>query len=498
MELDPRRCYSALKARDARFDGRFFVAVSTTGIYCRPVCTARIPGRDRCSFYANAASAERAGYRPCLRCRPELAPGHAPTDAVRTAAHWTVARIDAGALNDGDLERLAAEYGLSSRQLRRVVESEFGVTPVELAQTRRLLLAKQLLTDSALGMTEVAFASGFASVRRFNHLFKTRYGLNPTALRRQGAPMAHADAITLKLAYRPPLDWPRLVAFLIRRGAAGVECAVGSRYLRTASLEAGGRTHRGWFAAEPLPQQNALRLEVSSSLTPALAPLLARVRRLFDLDANPRIIEEHLLRDARLKPIVRRQAGLRVPGAFDGFELALRAVLGQQVSVKAASTLFGRCAAAFGEPAAAGSAVAGSAVAASAAMPNEQLKYFAPTAERVAAASLSELAALGLTKKRAETIRALACAIAAGELRLEPGVDVDQTMQALQALPGIGAWTAHYIAMRALGYPDAFPHADLGLMKALGLRKPGDMLRAAEPWRPWRAYAAHHLWASLH
>jgi AraC family transcriptional regulator of adaptative response / DNA-3-methyladenine glycosylase II len=492
MELDARRCYSALKARDARFDGRFFVAVSTTGIYCRPVCTARIPGRDRCSFFANAASAERAGYRPCLRCRPELAPGHAPTDAVRTAAHWAVARIEAGALNEGDLERLAAEYGISSRQLRRVVETEFGVTPVELAQTRRLLLAKQLLTDSALGMTEVAFASGFASVRRFNHLFKTRYGLNPTALRREGKPIAHADVITLKLAYRPPLDWSRLVAFLASRGAAGVECAAGQRYLRTASVDAGGMTHRGWFAAEPLPQQNALRLDVSSTLMPALAPLLARVRRLFDLDANPRIIEEHLSRDARLKPIVQRQPGLRVPGAFDGFELALRAVLGQQVSVTAASTLFGRCAAAFGEPASAESAVVNSI-----SMPHEQLKFFAPTAERLAGATLRELIALGLPKKRAETIRALARTIADGELRLEPGVDIEETMQGLEALPGIGAWTAHYIAMRALGYPDAFPHADLGLMKALGLRKAGDMLAAAEPWRPWRAYAAHHLWASL-
>jgi AraC family transcriptional regulator, regulatory protein of adaptative response / DNA-3-methyladenine glycosylase II len=497
MELDPRRCYSALKARDARFDGRFFVAVSTTGIYCRPVCTARIPGRDRCSFFANAASAERAGYRPCLRCRPELAPGLAPTDAVRTAAHWAVARIEAGAMNEADLERLAAEYGISSRQLRRVVETEFGVTPVELAQTRRLLLAKQLLTDSALGMTEVAFASGFASVRRFNHLFKTRYGLNPTALRRHGKPMAHADAITLKLAYRPPFDWMRLVGFLARRGAAGVECTAGSRYLRTASVESGGVTHRGWFAAEPLPQQNALRVDISSTLMPALAPLLARVRRLFDLDANPRIIEEHLSRDARLRPMVRRQTGLRVPGAFDGFELALRAVLGQQVSVKAASTLFGRCAAAFGEPASKEFEAVKSAVVMTAGMPHEQLKFFAPTADRLAATKLSALIALGLTQKRAETIRALANAVAGGGLRLEPAADVDATMRALQALPGIGAWTAHYIAMRALGYPDAFPHADLGLMKALGLSKAGDMLAAAEPWRPWRAYAAHHLWASL-
>ena len=372
MELDPGRCYSALKAHDARFDGRFFIAVSTTGIYCRPVCTARIPARERCSFYANAASAERAGYRPCLRCRPELAPGQASVDAVRTAARWAVARIEAGALNESDVERLAAEYGISSRQLRRVVETEFGVTPVELAQTRRLLLAKHLLTDSTLGMTDVAFASGFSSVRRFNHLFKTRYGLNPTALRRQGKPAVHADVITLKLAYRPPLDWPRLVAFLASRGATGVECAQGQRYLRTASLDVGGTTYRGWFAAQPLPQQNALRLEISTSLMPALAPLLARVRRLFDLDANPRIIEEHLSHDARLKPSVRRQSGLRVPGAFDGFELALRAVLGQQISVKGASTLFGRCAAAFGEPA----------LVEAKAAPGAALTLFAPTAAR--------------------------------------------------------------------------------------------------------------------
>ncbi|MGH2618570.1 MAG: AlkA N-terminal domain-containing protein, partial [Thermomicrobiales bacterium] len=409
------------------------------------------------------------------------APGRAPTNAVRTAAGWAVARIESGALNEGDLECLAAEYGLSSRQLRRVVETEFGVTPIELAQTRRLLLAKQLLSDSALGMTEVAFASGFASVRRFNHLFKTRYGLNPTALRRQSKPITSGDVITLKLAYRPPLDWPRLIAFLVSRGAIGVECAEGSRYLRTASLG----VHRGWFAAEPLPQQNALRLEISSTLMPVLALLLARVRRLFDLDADPCIIEEHLCRDARLLPIVSRQPGLRVPGGFDGFELALRAVLGQQVSVKGASTLFGRCAAVFGEPASGDSAL------------HDELKFFAPTAERIAGAELREVIALGLTQKRAETVRSLARAVADGTIKLEPSVDVEETMQALQALPGIGAWTAHYIAMRALGYPDAFPHADLGLMKALGLRKAADVLAAALPWRPWRAYAAQHLWVSL-
>lgn len=478
MDLDDRSCYAALKARDARFDGRFFVGVSTTGIYCRPVCPARTPGRERCSFYANAAAAERAGYRPCLRCRPELAPGHASVDAARTAARWAAARIDAGALNDGDLEQLAAQYGLSSRHLRRVMEAELGVTPVELAQTRRLLLAKQLLTDSTLGMTQVALASGFASVRRFNHLFRTRYGLNPGALRRHGRPASAGDAITVKLAYRPPLDWPRLLGFLVSRGAYGVECAEGHRYVRTVRIDG----HRGWFSAEPIAGQHALRVEVSLDLVPVLAQLLSRVRHLFDLNANPLVIEAHLRRDPRLKPLVRRQTGLRVPGAFDGYELALRAVLGQQVTVKAASTLFGRFAAAFGEPAV---------------TPHAELRFFAPGAADVAAADLRTVVALGLTAKRAQTVLHLSRAVAHGGLELALHVDIDDTMARLQAMPGIGAWTAHYVAMRALGFTDAFPHADLGLMKALGLRKEKDMLAVAETWRPWRAYAAHHLWASL-
>jgi AraC family transcriptional regulator of adaptative response / DNA-3-methyladenine glycosylase II len=478
MELDDRRCYAALKARDARFDGRFFVAVSTTGIYCRPVCSAKTPGRERCRFFAHAAAAEREGYRPCLRCRPELAPGNAPVDAVRNAAQWVAARIDAGALNEGDLEALAAEYGLSSRQLRRVVETEFGVTPVALAQTRRLLLAKQLLTDSRLTMAAVAHASGFRSVRRFNHLFKTRYGLNPTSLRRQGAPPARAEAITLKLGYRPPLDWKRLSGFLASRGASGVECVQRARYARTAIIAG----HRGWFRAQPLPRQHALRVEISTGLVPVLAPLLARVRHLFDLDANPRIIEEHLCQDARLGSMVRGQRGLRLPGAVDGFELAVRAVLGQQVTVAAASTLASRLAAAIGEPADS---------------PIDGLTYFSPSAERVAEADVSTLVALGVTRKRAETIIGLAREVAHGRLVLEPGAAVEETLAHLQSLPGIGPWTAEYVAMRALGFPDAFPAGDLGLMKALGLRREKETLAAAESWRPWRSYAALHLWASL-
>ncbi|MGH8505993.1 MAG: AlkA N-terminal domain-containing protein [Stenotrophobium sp.] len=477
------RYYQALKARDARFDGRFFVGVSTTGIYCRAICTARTPRSDRCTFYLNAAAAEAAGYRPCMRCRPEIAPGVArmvaPVDAVRAAAHWAAARIEAGALNRGGVEQLAARYGISARQLRRVVETEYGVTPVALAQTRRLLLAKQLLTDSTLGMAEVAQASGFSSVRRFNHLFRTRYGLNPGAMRRKGARAAAADgAITLKLAYRPPLDWPRLLSFLVGRGAAGVECEYEGRYVRTVLLDG----HRGWFSAQPLPRHDALQLQISAGLMPVLTPLISRVRGLFDLDANPELIERQLARHATLRAIVRRQPGLRVPGAVNGFELALRAILGQQVTVKAATTIFGRFAAAFGEMAE---------------TPYAGLRFFSPTAERVAAASLAQLIRLGLTQKRAQTISTLAREVAEGRLLLETGVAPEQTMQQLQEIAGIGAWTANYVAMRALNHPDAFPHSDLGLMQALELRKPKDILDLAEAWRPWRAYAAMHLWASL-
>ena len=322
MELESVRCYEALKARDTRFDGTFFVGVSTTGIYCRPVCSARTPRHDRCRFFSHPAAAEGAGFRPCLRCRPELAPGAAPgvapVDAVRSAARWTAARIDAGALNLADFEQLSREYGLSTRQLRRAVEREYGVSPVQLAQTRRLLLAKHLLTDSILPMTQVAQASGFGSLRRFNHLFKTRYGLAPGALRRNQSVTTASDTITLRLAYRPPLHWPHLLGFLTGRAAAGVEAAEGLRYWR--SVQLGGC--KGWFSAEPQAEQNALVLCIAPSLLPVLTPLLARIRQLFDLDANPAVIETHLAADRRLHDGVRRHSGLRVPGALNAKKTA--------------------------------------------------------------------------------------------------------------------------------------------------------------------------------
>lgn len=477
MKLDSDLCYRRLTARDSRFDGTFFVGVTTTGIYCRPVCPARTPRADRCRFFGNAALAEQAGFRPCLRCRPELAPGTAPVDAIHRVARAAVARIEAGALNEGSLEDLAGELHLSSRHLRRAVEQAYGVAPVELAQTRRLLLAKQLLTDTSLRVADVAFASGFASLRRFNHLFRSRYRLSPTELRRQREAASSepaAESFTVHLSYRPPLDWTALGGFLAGRGAPSIERFENGRYLRTIRIAG----HRGWIAAAPLADRPLLRIDVSTSLLPVLTPLLARLRALFDLDAVPAAVAEVLSRDARLRPLLLNRPGLRVPGAFDGFELALRAIVGQQVTVKAATTLYGRFADAFGEPAQ---------------TPFAGLCQTGPEASRVAQASIDQIAGLGLPRTRAASVKALARAVAEG-LRIEPGADVEATSARLKELPGIGDWTAQYIAMRALRDADSFPASDLAILKALGVSKPAAAIARADHWRPWRSYAVLHLW----
>jgi AraC family transcriptional regulator of adaptative response / DNA-3-methyladenine glycosylase II len=476
MELDPEVCYRALAARDPRFDGVFFVGVRTTRIYCRPVCTARTPGRDRCRFFPSAAAAERAGFRPCLRCRPELAPGNAPVDATGRVARAAAARIEAGALDDGGrLDALADELGLSTRQLRRAVRKELGVSPVELAQTHRLLLAKQLLTETRLPMIEVAFASGFASVRRFNALFRSHYRLTPSQVRRAKGPGPVEESLRLRLAYRPPLAWAELLRFLAGRALAGIEWVTDSCYARTVAL---GK-HRGWLRVEAVDGRHVLAVELAPSLVPVLAPLLARLRHLFDLSARPDVIVSHLGADAAIGPAVRRCPGLRVPGAFHGFELAARAVLGQQVSVRAATTIAGRLVAAFGDPIA---------------TPFPELTRLSPSAGRLARADVGELAALGLPRRRAETLRALAAAAAAGQLPLDPGPEPEDVIDRLRRLPGVGEWTAQYVAMRAARWPDAFPHDDLGLRRGTGEASARRLRQRAEAWRPWRAYAAMHLW----
>ena len=476
MNLATEHCYPIVQARDARFDGLFFVGVSSTGVYCRPVCTVRTPGRQRCTFYANAASAEAAGYRPCLRCRPELAPGRAPIDSVRQSAGLLFDAIQAGALATGNVEDLAADFGLSSRQLRRIVSTEYGVTPLALERTRRLLLAKQLLTDSPLRIVDVAFACGFASVRQFNRIFAQHYRLNPHTLRRNKG-VQSGDSVPIKLGFRGPLAWDALAGFLAGRGSGRTEMLQSRQYVRTVAID----EHEGWIAAQP-DTGSVLKVEVSLSLLPVLPQLQIRLRRLFDLDASPLIIDQQLGSNPRLRDMVLRTPGLRVPGAMDGFELALRAIVGQQVSVKSATTVFARFVECFGR---------------SIVTPFPQLDRLAPTAEAVARADLSQLIALGLTGKRAATVLALARAVAEKEILLAPSADSEQVRARLLALPGIGPWTTEYIAMRALGDPDAFPASDLALMKIMGTDKPKVLQAEADAWRPWRAYAAIHVWHSL-
>ncbi len=466
-QLDPGACYRALLARDQRFDGMFYVGVSTTGVYCRPICPARTPGEKRCTFFRRAAEAERAGFRACFRCRPELAPGQAAVDSIPRLVAVATARIEAGYLNEHSLDELAAALGVSGRHLRRAMEAELGVSPVELAQSRRLALAKQLLADTRLPVTEVAFAAGFASVRRFNALVRARFGRPPSALRKGAS--GSRDVIAVRLDYRPPLAWPELLAFLGGRAIPGVEHVEDGAYTRQIRI---GK-HRGSVSVGPGPHGDraALEARVSLSLAPVLMDVVARLRALFDLDARPDVVGAQLGRDPLLAPLLRARPGLRVPGAFDGLELAIRAVLGQQVSVRAATTLSGRLAQSFGGA--------------------------FPDAATLAEAPLPAIQGLGLPVQRARTLLTLGRAVADGKVDLSRGADPATTIAALDELPGIGPWTAHYIAMRALRWPNAFPAGDLALRKVLGAPNTRAVEARAAGWQPWRAYAVLHLWSSL-
>lgn len=471
--------YAVICARDARFDGLLFVGVATTGVYCRPICPAKTPRKTRCTFYRSAAEAEQAGFRACFRCRPELAPGSASVDASERLGRLAVARIEAGFLNEQGIDALADNLGVSDRHLRRVLSRELGVTPVMLAQTRRLAVAKQLLHDTSLSLADIAFAAGFGSVRRFNAVFLDRFGRAPSTLRRAKGERARegdeaadesaigqAGAITLRLDYRPPLDWERLIAFLAARALPGIEKVEAGIYHRVVFGPAGELA--GHLSVAPDPKRAALRVTLDAELVPRLVDIVARTRRLFDLDAHPARVAEHFADDALLGPCVARLPGLRVPGAFEPFETAVRAILGQQVSVRAATTLAGRLVARFG----------------------------APTPERMAAATIDELCAQGLTGARAATLQTLARAVLDGRVSFTT-IDPEATIAALDDLPGIGPWTANYIAMRALAWPDAFPAEDLGVKKALGLTAKKSIEARAVAWRPWRAYAVMHLWHSL-
>ncbi len=486
--IDPDACYRALTARDARFDGRFFTGVTSTGIYCRPVCSVRTPRRENCRFFAHAAKAESAGFRPCLRCRPELAPGTpwwSIQDASAILAHQAARLLDepdAWMGADISVQALATRLGVSDRHLRRIFEAQLGVAPLQYLQTRRLLAAKQLLADTNLPIAAIATASGFGSVRRFNDAFVAHYKLNPTQLRRAGTTPVSA-ATQVRLGYRPPLDVGALGAFFQQRQLDGVEQVTsagadpGFTFGRTIALQVGTRTHAGWLLARVDPTRCCVELQVSEPLRLLLPLVIRRVRHWFDLDADPHAIHQQLGADFP------QGEGLRVPGTLDGFELAVRAVLGQQITVAAARTLAQRLVLRFGTPIE---------------TPYPALNRLFPSAVQLASADPDDLGALGIVRQRQRAIQALAHAVASGQLQLGPGGNIATTMAQLTALPGIGDWTAQYIAMRALRWPDAFPSGDVALHKALGLREAPHPARAAEArsqaWRPWRSYAVLRAW----
>ncbi len=485
--LQPDACYLALKAKDARFDGCFFTGVTSTGIYCRPVCRVRTPKRENCRFFDHAAQAERAGFRPCLRCRPELAPNSVAwsiQDASYILAHQAARLLDepeAWTDESPSVEQLARRLGVSDRHVRRIFEAQFGVSPVQYLQTRRLLTAKQLLADTDLPITQVALISGYASVRRFNAAFSEHYGLNPTQIRRDGGQSA-GQGLAIRLGYRPPYDVQAMLSFLHKRLIAGVELASieHAGVARTLSVEAGGKLHKGWLAAQFDEVRHQVVLRISDSLRDVLPIVIRRVRASLDLDADPQAI------NPVLHASFPEGDGLRVPGTMSGYELATRAVLGQQITVAAARTLAQRVVDRFGE---------------ALDTPFEGLTRLFPEPAVLAAAEGDALGQLGIVKQRQTAIVGIAQAVADKRLHLHGGADVRSTIEVLKALPGIGDWTAQYIAMRALRWPDAFPSGDVALHKALGVSQEPHPARAAlaasEAWKPWRSYAVIRAWASI-
>jgi AraC family transcriptional regulator, regulatory protein of adaptative response / DNA-3-methyladenine glycosylase II len=482
MHLDAAACFRAAATRDARFDGRFFIAVRTTGIYCRPICPARTPKPENVIFFPSAAAAQEAGYRPCLRCRPETAPDLAMWRGTSNTVSRALALIEKGALDADGIEALADRLGVGERQLRRLFQQHLGASPIAVAQTRRVLLAKHLIDQTRLPMTQVALAAGFGSIRRFNETFHRLYGRPPSTLRRGGAgePLRKGD-VSMLLPYRPPYDWPAMLAFLGARVIRGVEAVSGDTYTRTIAI---GGVH-GTVAVQPTGG-HALRATIQFPELSALQGIVARLRRVFDLAADPELIGAHLAEDPDLAPRVAARPGLRVAGAWDGFELAVRALLGQQITVAGAARLAERLVTAFGTPVASAHAA------------RHGLTHVFPEPARLADGDLSSL---GLTRSRAAALGALARTVRDQADIFGPQRTLDETIRTLRTLPGIGEWTAQYIAMREMREPDAFPAADVGLLRAMADaqgRRPStrQLLARAEQWRPWRAYAAQHLWAS--
>src|ERR1700712_3121907 len=449
MEPDHEACYRALSTRDARFDGRFFTAVRTTRIYCRPICPARTPKRENVTFFTTASAAQEAGYRPCLRCRPESSPDLGAWRGTSNTVSRALALIEAGAMDAGDVDALATRLGVGERQLRRLFRQHLGASPGAVPQTRRVLLAKQLIQETLLPMGEVALASGFGSVRRFNETFQQLFGRPPGALRRSRAEEASAAAggITVRLPYRAPYDWEAMISFLAARAIPGVESVSPRRYARTLAVDG----VLGVVTVSP-GDGDFLVAQIRFPKVQALPAVIARIRRVFDLTADPGLIGAHLSQDPALAPLVAAKPGLRAPGAWDGFELAVRAILGQQITVTAARALAAKLVDAYG------ARLEGPFAA------SLGLRRAFPTPEQIVG---QEIAALGMPKARGAALEALARTVAADPTIFTPRADLETAIAALKALPGVGEWTAQYIALRELREPDAFPQADIGLLRGM-------------------------------
>ena len=486
-QLDTDVCYRALQTRDRRFDGRLFVAVTSTGIYCRPICPARTPKRENCRFFPTAAAAQEAGFRACLRCRPEISPELACWRGTSNSVSRALALIAEGFLDreDGNVEALATRVGMGARQLRRLFEEHLGASPIAVAQTRRVLFAKQLIHDTPLSMAEVAMAAGFGSLRRFNDTFRLLYHRAPSELRRRNTrPTAHSPnasavaPVVLHMSYRPPYDWGAMLAYLRGRAIDGMECVEHGVYRRTVSHEEG----HGHVAVAHAPDRNALIATIQLPSVRALRAIVTRIRHLFDVGADVNTISAHLSKDKTLAPLIAALPGLRTPGCWDGFELAIRAVLGQHISVEAARQLANKLVLLCGDP------VDHAA--------DPRLARTFPSARCVATADLSRI---GMPESRRATLKALAQAAVASPRLFEPPGSIEDSITRLRAIRGIGPWTAQYIALRALRDPDAFPATDIGILRGAAslvgvIPTVPQLMQRAEAWRPWRAYAAQYLW----
>jgi AraC family transcriptional regulator, regulatory protein of adaptative response / DNA-3-methyladenine glycosylase II len=487
MELPEREiCYRALQSRDPRFDGLLFVGVTSTGIYCRPVCPARTPKFENCRFFGSAAAAQESGFRPCLRCRPETAPDLASWRGTSNTVSRALALITDGVLDEDDanVEVLADRLGIGERHLRRLFVQHLGASPVVVAQTRRVLFAKQLIHETNLPMTEVALAAGFGSIRRFNEVFRKLFHRSPSALRRNPSVNSsnHETGVTLRLRYRPPYDWDSMFSYLRTRAIAGVEVVEDAKYLRTIGMD--GFT--GTVEVTHLPERQSICATIHFPRVQSLPLIIGRVRRMFDLGADIDTIDAHLSLDPSLAPLVAQRPGLRAPGGWDGFELAVRALLGQQVSVAAARRLAAQLVARHGVPVA------------SAFVTEQRLTHVFPDAQRLAQAPSI---GVGMPAARRSALKELANVAAADPSLFRPSGTLEDAITRLRKIRGIGEWTAQYIALRAMRETDAFPASDIGLLRGAelldGARSTvSNLLMRSESWRPWRAYAAQHLWAA--